>query len=167
MNGILNVSAKDKGTGKEIAHRIEKTGGLSKEEIEKMKQDAEAHAAEDKKRREVIDLKNQGESLAYSTEKLLKDNGDKVPADTRGQIESALNQLREALKGDDGASIKKSMDNLNTISHKLAEEMYKAGGAPGGPQGGPAPEAQSDRGTTAAGGKKDDDVIDAEYEVKE
>jgi molecular chaperone DnaK len=173
VNGILAVVAKDRGTGKEIAHRIEKTGGLSKEEIEKMKRDADAHAAEDKKRREVIDLKNQGESIAYSTEKALKEYGEKVGADTRGQIESALNQLRDSLKGDDGNAIKKSIDNLNQVSAKLGEEMYKSAGGPGGgaPGAGPgvAPEAQTDRGTAGAapGAKKDDDVIDAEYEVKE
>jgi molecular chaperone DnaK len=161
VNGILHVSAKDRATGKENKTTVEKSGGLSKEEVEKMKRDAEMHAADDKKRREVIDLKNQGESLAYQTEKLLKDSGDKVPAGTRSEIESALNQLRENLKGEDGGAIKKSMDNLQTVSHKLAEEMYKAGAAPGGPTGGPAPEAQSDRAT-----KKDEDVIDAEYEVK-
>jgi molecular chaperone DnaK len=159
VNGILHVSAKDRATGKENKTTVEKSGGLSKEEVEKMKRDAEMHAADDKKRREVIDLKNQGESLAYQTEKLLKDSGDKVPAGTRSEIESALNQLRENLKGEDGGAIKKAMDNLQTVSHKLAEEMYKAGGAPGG--GEAPPEAQSDRAT-----KKDEDVIDAEYEVK-
>jgi molecular chaperone DnaK len=163
VNGILHVSAKDRATGKENKTTVEKSGGLSKEEVEKMKRDAELHAAEDKKRREVVDLKNQGESLAYQTEKMLKDNGDKVSGPVRGEIESALNQLREALKGDEGTSIKKSMENLESVSHKLAEEMYKAGGAPGG---GPAPEAQSDRATSGEK-KKDEDVIDAEYEVKE
>src|SRR6476660_789746 len=101
VNGILTVSAKDLGTGKEIAHRIEKTGGLSKEEIETMKRDAEAHAAEDKKRREVIDLKNQGESLVYQTEKALREYGEKVSGDIRANIESALNNLKDALKSDD------------------------------------------------------------------
>jgi molecular chaperone DnaK len=162
VNGILHVSAKDRATGKENKTTVEKSGGLSKEEVEKMKRDAEMHAAEDKKRREVIDLKNQGESLAYQTEKMLKDNGDKVSGPTRSEIEGALNQLRENLKGEDGGAIKKSMDNLQAISHKLAEEMYKAGGpAAGAPGGEPAPEAQADRAT-----KKDEDVIDAEYEVK-
>jgi molecular chaperone DnaK len=162
VNGILHVSAKDRATGKENKTTVEKSGGLSKEEVEKMKRDAEMHAAEDKKRREVIDLKNQGESLAYQTEKMLKDNGDKVSGSTRGEIESALNQLRDNLKGEDGGAIKKSMDNLNAVSHKLAEEMYKAGAPAGGEAGaGPAPEAQADRAT-----KKDEDVIDAEYEVK-
>jgi molecular chaperone DnaK len=171
VNGILNVSAKDRGTGKESKITVQNSGGLSKEDIEKMKRDAEAHAEEDKKRREVIDFKNQGESLAYSTEKALKDYGEKVDASTRGNIEGALNQLREALKGDDGTAIKKSMDNLTSVSQKLGEAMYAGQGAPGGaagPQpGGPAPEAQTDRGAAAGSGKKDEDVIDAEYEVKE
>lgn len=167
VNGILAVTAKDRATGKEISHRIEKSGGLSKEEIEKMKADADIHATEDKKRRETIDMKNQGESLAYQTERMLKEQGDKVAPDVRSSVEAALNQLRDNLKGDDGTAIKKSMDNLQSVSHKLAEEMYKQAGGPGG--GPTAPEAQSDRGTTGAagGGKKDEDVIDAEYEVKE
>jgi molecular chaperone DnaK len=173
VNGILNVSAKDLGTGKESKITVQNSGGLSKEEIEKMKRDADAHAAEDKKRREVIDLKNQGESLAYQTEKALKDYGEKVEAGTRGEIESALSQLRENLKGDDGDAIKKSMENLQKVSHKLAEEMYKnqaaaAGATGGGADGaGAGPEAQTDRGTTEGGAKKDDDVIDAEFEVKD
>jgi molecular chaperone DnaK len=162
VNGILNVSAKDLGTGKESKVTIQNSGGLSKEEIEKMKRDAEAHAAEDKKRRETIDLKNQGENLAYQTEKALRDHGEKVGAEVRGNVESALNALRDALKNDDGDAIKKTMENLTTVSHKLAEEMYKGAAAPGAA---PAPEASTDRGTTD-GAKKDDDVIDAEYEVK-
>src|SRR5687768_8994281 len=174
VNGILNVTAKDLGTGKEISHRIEKTGGLSKEEIEKMKRDAEVHASEDKKRREVIDLKNRGEQLAYQTEKSLKEYGEKVSPEIRGDIERALGELRDALKTDDGDVISKKMELLTTASHKLAEEMYKAqaaasgGASSAGP--GVAPEAQPDRGTAAGAGgekKKDDDVIDAEYEVKE
>ena len=151
------------------SHRIEKTGGLSKEEIEKMRLDAEQHAAEDKKRREVIDLKNQGESLAYQTEKSLKEYGEKVTPDVRGQIESALNNLRDALKSEDADRIKKTMDALQQVAQKLGEEMYKAqaaqaGAAPGGPQPGPSDRATAGAG---AGAKKDEDVIDAEYEVKE
>src|SRR5256886_4182552 len=98
VNGILAVSAKDLGTQKESKITVQNSGGLSKEDIEKMKRDAEAHAADDKKRREVIDLKNQGEALAYSTEKSLKDYGEKVAPDIRGNIETALNGLRDALK---------------------------------------------------------------------
>src|SRR5688572_10993853 len=170
-NGILAVSAKDLGTGKENKITVQNSGGLSKEEVEKMKRDAETHAAEDKKRRETIDLKNQGESLAYQTEKALKEHGEKVPGEVRGDIERGLSELRDALKGDDADVIKKKMELLTQSSHKLAEEMYKASqpGGPGGPGGGgagPAPEASTDRGTTggaAGSGKKDDDVIDAEY----
>jgi molecular chaperone DnaK len=176
VNGILTVQAKDLGTGKENKITVQNAGGLSKDEIEKMKREAEQHAADDKKRREVIDLKNQGESLAYQTEKSLKDYGDKVSGDVRGQIEGALTNLRDALKEDDGDRIKKAMDNLTQVSHKLAEEMYKstaaAAGAPGAGPAGPGP--GSDRATAGAAaggtpgdGKKDDDVIDAEYEVKE
>src|SRR5215207_5577854 len=169
VNGILTVQAKDKGTNKENKITVQNAGGLSKEEIEKMKADAESHAAEDKKRREVIDLKNQGENLVYQTEKSVKDYGEKVTADVRGNIESATNALKDALKTDDADAIKKTMENLTNVSYKLAEEMYKQqggqpGAAPGGaPGAGPAPEAQTDRGTTDK--KKDEDVIDAEYEV--
>src|SRR4051812_20577968 len=172
VNGILTVAAKDLGTSKENKITVQNAGGLSKEEIEKMQREAEQHAAEDKKRREVIDLKNQGENLVYQTEKSLKEYGEKVSADIRGNIESAINALKDALKSDDGDRIKKSIENLTNVSYKLAEEMYKGqggqpGAAPGGPGGpGVAPEAQTDRGTTD-GKKKDEDVIDAEYEVKE
>src|SRR3954451_13318142 len=171
VNGILTVSAKDKATGKENKTTVQNAGGLSKDEIERMKRDAEAHAAEDKKRRETIELKNQAENLAYQTEKMLRDVGEKVPGDTRASIESAVSNLREAGKSDDADRIRKATDNLQQVSHKLAEEMYKGGSAPGG-SGSAAPEAQTDRGTTGAhagagggDGKKDDDVIDAEYEV--
>jgi molecular chaperone DnaK len=167
VNGILTVAAKDLGTSKESKITVQNAGGLSKEEIERMKRDAEVHAAEDKKRREVIDLKNQGESLAYQTEKSLKDYGDKISGDVRGQIESAISNLKDALKSDEGDRIKKAVENLNSVSHKLAEEMYKSA-APQG-EGAPGPEASTDRGAAGAaegGPKKDDDVIDAEYEVK-
>ncbi len=165
VNGILNVAAKDKATGKENKTTVEKSGGLSKDEVERMKREAETNAGEDKKRREVIDLKNQGEGLAYQTEKMLKDNGEKIGGSVRGEIESALSTLRDNLKGEDGTAIKRAMDNLNTVSHKMAEEMYKSAGT--GAPGSPAPEAQSDRATAGSSEtKKDDDVIDAEYEVK-
>jgi molecular chaperone DnaK len=175
VNGILNVSAKDRGTGKEISHRIEKTGGLSKEEIEKMKRDAEMHQAEDKKRREVIELKNQGDNLVFQTERQLKEHGDKVSPDVRGQIESALNNLKDALKSDDGARIKPAIENLQQVVYKMGEEIYRGAGAPGGGAAGPGQGPGSDRATAGAGAagpegngkKKDEDVIDAEYEVKE
>ncbi len=163
VNGILTVAAKDLGTNKESKITVQNAGGLGKDEIEKMKRDAETHAADDKKRRETIDLKNKGENLVYQTEKSLKDYGEKVAADVRGNIESAINSLKDALKSDDGDQIQKSIDNLNTVSYKLAEEMYKQQGATGDAAGaGPAPEAQPDRATA----KPDEDVIDAEYEEK-
>lgn len=169
VNGILNVTAKDKGTGKENKVSIQNSGGLSKEEIEKMKREAESHASEDKKRRETIDLKNQGESFAYSTEKSLKEHGDKVDATVRAEIERALSELRDALKGDDGDIIKKKMELLQTASYKLGEAIYKQ--APQGATGAPGAEAGA-QGTPPGGNggaekKKDEDVIDAEYEVKE
>src|SRR4051812_27818630 len=176
VNGILTVAAKDLGTAKEAKITVQNSGGLSKDEIDKMKRDAESHAADDKKRREVIDLKNQGESLAYQTEKSLKEYGEKVGAEIRSNIERGLTELRDALKTDDGDVIKKKMELLTEASHKLAEEMYKSQSAPGGatssgPGASPGPEASTDRGAAGegagAGAKKDDDVIDAEDEVKE
>src|SRR3982751_6346241 len=138
VNGILSVQAKDLGTGKESKITVQNAGGLNKDEIEKMKRDAEAHAAEDKKRREVIDLKNQAEQLIYGTEKGLKEYGDKVAADTRGSIESALNNLKDALKSDDGDRIKPAIDNLQQAALKMGEAIYGGGaGGPGGPGGGP------------------------------
>jgi molecular chaperone DnaK len=159
VNGILHVSAKDKGTNKEANITVQNSGGLSKEEIEKMKRDAEAHEAEDKKRREVVDLKNQGENLVISTEKTLTEYGDKVPAEVRSEIESGLSSLKENLKGEDGEAIKRGIDNVQKASYKLGEHIYKNTGAAPGAQ--PGPEASADRGT-GAGPKRDDDVIDAE-----
>src|SRR5262249_1568662 len=106
VNGILTVSAKDLGTSKENKITVQNAGGLNKDEIEKMKREAESHAAEDKKRREVIDLKNQAEAVIYQTERQLKEHGDKVGGDVRGNIESALNNVREAAKSDDADRIK-------------------------------------------------------------
>ena len=169
VNGIINVQAKDKGTGKENKVVIQGSTGLSKDEIEKMKREAESHAAEDKKRRETIELKNQADNLVYQTEKALKEYGDKVTPEIRGNVESALNNLKEAKTSDDGDRIKKAIENLNSVSHKLAEEMYKGAGAGGAtasaaPGSAPGPDAGA---ATGEKKKKDDDVIDAEYEVKE
>src|SRR4051795_12150700 len=132
VNGILTVSAKDLGTGKESKISVQNSGGLSKDEIDKMQKEAEVHAAEVKKRREVIDLKNQGENMAYQTERQLKEHGDKVSADVRGNIESSLNNLRDALKSDDGDRIKKTLETLQQAAFKLGEEIYKTAGPAGG-----------------------------------
>src|SRR5262249_478302 len=119
VNAILNVWGKDLGKGKEKKITMSGAGGLSKDEIDKMKREAEAHSAEDKKRREVIDLKNQGDSLVYNTEKQLREHGDKVSGEVRGAIEGALNTLKDALKSDDGDRIKKGIENLNQVAYKL------------------------------------------------
>jgi molecular chaperone DnaK len=168
VNGILSVHAKDKGTGKENKITVQNAGGLSKEEIEKMKNEAQSHEAEDKKRRDVIDLRNQGDALVYNLEKQLKEHGDKVSADVRGKIEAEMNNLKDALKSEDADRIRKAIDNTNQAAYKLGEEIYKQApqGAPGAAPQGAAPGGQAGAAAGAGGGKKDDDVIDAEYEVK-
>jgi molecular chaperone DnaK len=165
-NGILNVSAKDMATGKEQSIEIKGSSGLEEAEVDRMKKDAEQHADEDRKRRELVDLKNQGDSLAYQTEKMLSEQGEKVSASDRGNMESAASSLREALKGDDAEAIKRAMQALEKASHSVAEAMYKSAqqAAPGSGQ---APQGGEDAGES---GKKEgpgEDVIDAEYEVKE
>ena len=163
-NGILNVGAKDMATGKEQSIEIKGSSGLDESEIGKMKKEAEQHAEDDRKRRELVDLKNQGDAMAYQMEKMLKEQGEKVESSDRSNIESGISGLREALKGDDAEAIKRSMDGLEKASHSVAEAMYKAAGAerPAAQQSPPAgeekPEDKTDKG---------DDVIDAEYEVKE
>lgn len=169
-NGILNVSAKDMGTGKQQSIEIKSSSGLSEQEIEKMTKEAETHAAEDKKKREVVDLKNQADQLIYSTDKTLKEHGDKVSAETRGKIESAVNNLKEAVKGEDANAIKRAIENLGTASQELGKVLYEeaakkqaASAAPGGEssaKGGPPPEGEVKR-------KGGDDVIDAEFEAKD
>ncbi|MDH4202679.1 MAG: molecular chaperone DnaK [Phycisphaerae bacterium] len=169
-NGILNVSAKDLGTGKEQSIKIQSSSGLSDEEVEKMAKDAEAHAEEDKKRREVVDLKNQADQLVYSTEKTLKEHGEKVSSEIRGNIESALNNLKETAKGEDGDAIKKAIENLGQASQELGKILYeeaaKQQAAAGGDQ--PAPEADQQGPQEGEVRRKGgDDVIDAEFESKE
>jgi len=162
-NGILNVSAKDLGTGREQSIEIKSSSGLSDDDIQRMVRDAEAHAGEDKAKRRVIDLRNQGDQLVYSTEKLLKEHGDKVDAAVRGEIEQAINRLKETLKGEDAGAIESAMNNLNTVSHKLAEQMYKSTAKEGGPQ----PKSGVGAGVGEEGKSGEGDVIDAEYEVKD
>ena len=167
-NGILNVSAKDIGTGKQQSIEIKSSSGLSEQEVEKMTKEAEAHAEEDKEKREVVDLKNQADQLIYSTEKTLKEHGDKVSAETRGKIESALNNLKEAVKSEDADAIKKAVENLATASQELGKVLYEeaakkqaASAASGGAEKAPPPpEGEVKR-------KGGDDVIDAEFEVKD
>ncbi len=156
-NGIVHVSAKDTATGKEQSVEIKASSGLSDAEIDKMVKDAEAHADEDKKKRELIDLHNQAESVIYQTEKSLKDMGDKVPAEDKTNIEGALSQLKTVKDGEDGAAITKAMEDLQQVSHKLAEAMYADNQAAGAD--GAAPEADA-----AADAEADADVVDADFE---
>ena len=161
-NGILNVSAKDKATGKEQSVEIKGSSGLSQDEIDKMRKDAEANVEADKKHRELVDLKNQGDSMAYQVEKMLKEQGEKVSPEDRSNIESAITNLRDALKGDDADAIRRSLENLEKSSHEVAKAMYEAAAQ----QAAPAPEAGAQQ-PPAEPDKGDDDVIDAEFEVKE
>jgi len=166
-NGIINVSAKDMGTGKEQSIEIKGSSGLNEAEVEKMKKDAELHAEDDRKRRELVDLKNQGDAMAFQMEKMLKDQGEKVSPEDRSAIESGVSGLRNALKGDDTEVIKRAMQTLEQASHKMAEDLYNAAGqgAAGSAAAGAAGSDQgAQEGTDGGGG---DDVIDAEFEVKE
>ena len=159
-NGIVNVSAKDKATNKEQAIRIQATGGLSDADIEKMVKDAEANAEADKKKKELIEAKNQAESLIHTTEKTLKENADKVSSADKEAIESAITALKGVIEGDDAAAIKEKSDALMQASLKLGEAMYKAQGAAAG-----AGNAQgAEQGAPEAEPKKDDNVVDADFE---
>jgi len=168
-NGILNVSAKDTATGKQQSIEIKSSSGLSEDEVEKMKKDAESHAAEDQKKREVIDLRNQADQLVYATEKTLKEHGDKVAADTRGKIESAINNLKEAAKAEEAEPIKKAIENLNNVTQELGKTLYeeaaKKQAAAGQAQAGPTEQAPPQEGEVKR--KSGDDVIDAEFEAKD
>jgi molecular chaperone DnaK len=160
-NGIVNVTAKDKGTGKEQKITITASSGLGKDEVDRMMREAESHADEDKKRREVTDARNQADGLIYQIEKTLSENKDKVPAADVSRIEAAMAASKKASEGEDVAAIRKCMDDLQKASHAMAEALYnqaQSGPAAGGPAGeGPAPGAGAGPGGGASG-----DVIDAE-----
>ena len=162
-NGILNVTAKDKATNKEQKIQITSSSGLSKEEVERMAKEAEAHSAEDKTKREEIEARNGLDSLVYQVEKMLKENGDKISGDDKGQVESAVADAKKALEGTDVAAMNSAREKLTAASHKLAEAMYKAqqpaadGAAGAGPQAGAPPNGAAQQ------EKKDEGVIDAEY----
>ena len=166
-NGILHVTAKDNATGKDQKITITSTSGLSKEEVERMAKEAEAHASEDKEKREEIEARNQLDSSVYQTEKMLRENGDKIPAEDKTAVEAALADAKKALEGQDTAAINTAKEALTKASHSLAEHMYKAAqaAAPGGQaSGGPATDGNSNGASGAASGeKKDEGVIDAEY----
>jgi len=156
-NGIVHVSAKDKATGKEQSIVITAASGLSDEEIQNMVKDAEMHADEDKKKRELIDAKNSAESIIDQTEKTLKEHGDKVDDATKSGIESAAEALKQVKDGDDAEAIKQKIEELTQASHKLAEAMYQQAAQDGG-------QAQADPGAEAGSASQDDDVVDADFE---
>jgi molecular chaperone DnaK len=129
-NGILNVSARDKGTGKEQKITITASSGLSKEEVEKMKREAEASAAEDAKRKEEVETRNSADSLAYTAEKTLRDYGDKIPADVKQEIESKIANVKSALQGKDVNSIRNAMQDLSQAMQKIGASVYQQPGQP-------------------------------------
>jgi molecular chaperone DnaK len=157
-NGIVNVSAKDMGTGKEQSIKITASSGLSEEEIKNLVKEAEMHADEDKKKRELIDARNMADSLIYSTDKAVKEAGDKVDDATKANIDQAIENLKKAMEGDNAEEIKKLTEDLTQASHKLAEAMY-AQASQQQAQDGAAPGAES-----AAGASQDDEVVDADFE---
>jgi len=160
-NGILHVSAKDKGTGREQKIEIKASSGLSEEEVQRMVDDAEAHAEEDRKQRELVDVRNQGDSLIHSVEKSIKDLGDKLTDDEKKPAEAAIEELREALKGEDKEAIESKIEALTQASAAIAQKAY------GQEQGGEAAGASEQAGGESAEGgsaSKDDDVVDAEFE---
>jgi molecular chaperone DnaK len=156
-NGIVNVSAKDKATGKEQQIRIQASGGLSEGDIDKMIKDAESHAEDDKKRKAAVEAKNHAEALVHSTEKALAEHGSKVGDAERGAIENAMADLKEALKGDDAEAIQQKTNTLAQASMKLGEAMYKQQAEAQNAQPGDTSES-----ATGADGKKED-VVDAEF----
>jgi len=164
-NGILNVSAKDLGTGKQQSIVIKSSSGLSDEEVDRMTNEAESHAEEDKQRREVVDLKNQADQLIYSTEKTLKEYGEKVSGDTRGKIESAANNLKEATKGDDPTAIKNAIENLSEAGQELGKVLYEEAAKKQAEQAQAAPDAAPPQEGEVK--RKGGDVIDAEFEAKD
>jgi molecular chaperone DnaK len=158
-NGILHVSAKDKGTNKEQSIRITSSSGLSKDEVEKMKKDAQAHSADDRKKKEEIDLRNQADTLSFQTEKQLKEFGDKISAEARGKVENANEKLKEAIKSNNVAAIKTSMEALNAAWNEASSQMYQQ--ATTSSQAGPGGQQQQGPPGNADGKK----VEDAQYEV--
>ena len=164
-NGIVNVGAKDKATGKEQTIRIQASGGLSDDEIERMVKDAESHAAEDQKRRETVEARNAADSLIHTVEKTLSEGGDKIPADLKAETEAAVTALKEVKDGDDVEAIKAKTDELGQVSMKVGQAMYQteqesAEGAGAGPDGGPG----GGEGGGEGGGAKDESVVDADFE---
>ncbi len=160
-NGIVSVQAKDKATGKEQQIRIQASGGLSQGDIDKMVKDAEAHADEDKKRRELVETRNQAEALVHTTERTLKEAGDKVPAAERQAVEQAITALKAVTGSEDIAEIKAKTEALAQVSMKIGEAMYKTQATPGGDAG---PQGGGQAGPGGSAGSGNDKVVDADFE---
>jgi molecular chaperone DnaK len=158
-NGIVSVQAKDKATGKEQQIRIQASGGLSQADIDKMVKDAEAHAEEDKRRRDLVEAKNQAEGLVHTTERTLKEAGDKVPAGDRQAVEQAIAALKSVTGGDDAGEIRAKTEALAQASMKIGEAMYKQG-----PQAGAGPEPDAAAAQGGSSGASDEKVVDADFE---
>jgi molecular chaperone DnaK len=161
-NGILNVTAKDMATQKDQKITITSSSGLSKEEVERMAKEADAHSEEDKKKRDEIEARNQLDGMVYQVEKMLREQGDKISGSERGDVENAVADAKKALEGGELSAMNSAREKLQAASHKLAEAMYKASASQAQPQG--TPNAGPTEGTgEPAGQKKDEGVIDAEY----
>jgi molecular chaperone DnaK len=156
-NGIVHVSAKDKGTGKEQSMTITGGSSLSKEDIDRMVRDAEEHAAEDKARREATDTRNTAEQLAYSVDKLIADNADKLPEEVKTEVQADVDSLKKALEGTDDAAVKSAFEKLQASQTKLGEAIYAQAGSPDG-----AGAAGAEGAAGASAGSKDEDIVDAE-----
>ena len=163
-NGILNVAAKDLGTGTEQTVRIEQSSGLSESEIDEMRKDAESHADEDKKKRAVIEARNEADSRCYQLEKLIKQQGDKLKDSDKQALEAAIAKVREAAKGEDSAAIKTAIGELEAASHAMSEALYKSAASGASAEG--SAQASGDGASAEAAASTDDDAIDAEFEVK-
>ena len=165
-NGILNVKAVDKGTGKEQSIKIESSSGISDDDIERMKRDAEAHAAEDKARRDEVETRNRADQLCYSVEKTLEETKDKVPEDKATAIKDKIASLRSAIESQDAEAIKSGTEELEKLMHEIAATAYQGAGdgaeAAGGANGAPEGEGGAKKGEAKSG--KQDEVIDAEFE---
>jgi molecular chaperone DnaK len=165
-NGILNVSAKDLATAKQQSIQIKSSSGLSDEEIKKMQKEAQEHEAEDKKKRQVVDVRNQADQLVYSTERTLREHGDKVSQETRSNIESALNNLKDRMKADDGEAIKRAMEELGRAAEELGKALYEEAAKKQAAEKGPSAEQEEPKEGEARRKKGGDDVIDADFEAK-
>jgi molecular chaperone DnaK len=162
-NGILNVSAKDLGSGKEQKISITGSSGLTKEEVERLRKDAEAHAEEDRQAREAAEIRNNADNLAYQSEKQLRDLGDKLSADQKQAVEDAIKNVREKLNGNDVEAIKQATDDLQNRFQNISAELYKQAASQTGAQTGRDAARSTAEGGTP--GKRDENVVDADFEV--